>query len=50
MHLASYGSYYRIASLLIDNKADLFLQNVHGKTALTNINNNLLMIKLLKKA
>ena len=44
------NSYYRIVNMLINKKADLFIKNSKGKTALTGVNNNLLMIKVLKKA
>lgn len=50
LHLASYSSYYRIVSLLLGKRADIFIRNGKGKTPLSNISNNLLMIKLLKKA
>ena len=50
LHLATFGSYYRITSLLIENKADLFISNVTGKSPFTHINNNLLMVKIVKKA
>ena len=36
--------------MLINRKADLFLKNLKGKTPMTGVNNNLLMIKILKKA
>ena len=48
LHLAATGSYYRIVNYLIDNGADLFIYNIHGKTPYTNITNNFLMIKILK--
>jgi hypothetical protein len=35
---------------LLNNGADLFIRNSKGYTPLSSINNNLLMIKLLKKA
>lgn len=41
---------YRIVNLLIAYRADLFIQNIDGKTALTIIQNNFLMLKLIKKA
>lgn len=47
--IATGNSYYDIVNLLLDHKADLFSLNNEGKSAFTNINNNLLMIKLLKK-
>lgn len=50
LHIAAYASYYRIVTLLINNHADMFLRNLKGKTPLGSINNNLLMIKILKKA
>lgn len=50
LHIAAYGSYYRIVTLLINNGADIFLRNKQGKSALTSITNNLLMIKILKKS
>jgi ankyrin repeat protein len=48
--LACNSNLYRIVNLLISHKADLFVQNSDGKTALTIISNNLLMLKLIKKA
>lgn len=50
LHIAATSSYYRIVNMLIAKKADLFLKNVRGKTPMTSVNNNLLMIKVLKKA
>lgn len=50
LHISAYSSYYRIVNLLLQNKSDLFLRNVKGKTPMGSINNNLLMIKILKKA
>jgi hypothetical protein len=35
---------------LLNKKADLFIRNYQCKTPFTSITNNLLMIKLLKKA
>lgn len=50
LHLATMGSYYRIVNFLIDHGADQFARNSYGKNPFTAINNNLLMIKMLKKA
>ena len=50
LHLATTGSYYRIVHYLIDKGADLFALNSFGKSPFSVINNNLLMIKILKKA
>ena len=50
LHLATTGSYYRIVHQLIENGADLFALNALGKDPFTSISNNLLMIKILKKA
>ena len=50
LHLAACSSLYRIVHKLIAAKADLFIANLDGKTALTGIGNNLLMMKIIKKA
>jgi ankyrin repeat protein len=50
LHIASYASFYRIVNLLLQSEANLFVRNAKGKTPLGNINNNLLMIKILKKS
>lgn len=50
IHLAAGTSLYRIAHVLIANEANLFLTNSDGKTPITAVGNNILMIKILKKA
>jgi ankyrin repeat protein len=50
LQLACNTNLYRIVNLLISHKADLFVPNVEGKTALTIISNNFLMLKIIKKA
>lgn len=50
LHLACCGNYYRIVNSLIQAKVDLFAYNAEGKTPFTIINNNMLMLKLIKKA
>lgn len=50
MHIAASGSYYRIVNLLVFKNADLTIRNLRGFTPLSSISNNLLMIKILKKA
>lgn len=50
LHIAATFSYYRIVGLLIDNSADLFVRDIFDKTPFSSVTNNLLMIKLLKKA
>eukprot|EP00347_Sterkiella_histriomuscorum_P022013 403331989 len=53
LHLAASGSYitnYKIVNILIENGADLFIQNIYQKTPFNCVSNNLLMLKLLKKA
>ena len=49
LHLAASNSYYDIVDALFQYKANLFAQNRDGATVFTAIQNNLLMIKLLKK-
>ena len=43
------NSYYDIVDLLFQHKANMFEPNAKGKTVISSIQNNLLMIKLLKK-
>ena len=53
LHLAALGSYtsnYKIVNLLIDQGANLFMYNINLKTPFSVVSNNLLMIKILKKA
>ncbi|TNV86312.1 hypothetical protein FGO68_gene14153 [Halteria grandinella] len=50
LHIACTTNLYRIVNLLLAYRADLFTQNLDGKTPLTIIQNNFLMLKLLKKA
>ena len=50
LHLATNGSYYKIVNFLIASGGDLFARNTLGKNPFTQVNNNLLMIKMLKKA
>lgn len=50
MHIATFASYYKIVNLLVENGADLFVRNGKNLTAHNCITNNLLMIKILKKA
>ncbi len=50
LHIACCANYYRIVNSLIQAKADLFVYNADGKTPFTIINNNMLMLKLIKKA
>jgi len=50
LQIACCSNLYRIVYLLITSGADLFLPNIDGKTALTVIHNNLLMMKIIKKA
>lgn len=38
-----------MVEMLCENKADLFLRNKDNQTAFSQISNNLLMVKLLKK-
>lgn len=49
MHIAGENNFYDIIDLLFQYKADLFVQDERGNTPFTNISNNLLMIKLIKK-
>lgn len=49
LHIASDNNFYDIVDLLFQYKADLFTKDDRGNTPFTGINNNLLMIKLLKK-
>ena len=49
LHLACCSNLYRIVYLLIAGDSDLFLHNLEGKSSLTVINNNLLMMKIVKK-
>lgn len=49
LHIASENNFYDIVEILFEYKADLFRQDDKGNTPFTGINNNLLMIKLLKK-
>jgi ankyrin repeat protein len=49
LHLAAQNSFYDIVELLVDHGADTFIRNKKYQTPLSSINNNLLMIKLLKK-
>ena len=49
LHLASENNFYDIVDLLFQYKADIFQEDERGNTPFTGINNNLLMIKLLKK-
>ena len=42
-------SYYDIVEIIVEHGADLLVRNGAGQTPLSSINNNLLMIKLLKK-
>ncbi len=50
LQIACCSNLYRIVYQLIFAKADLFQPNADGKTALTVIHNNLLMMKIIKKA
>lgn len=49
LHLASMNAFYDIVDLLFQHKANMFEPNAEGKTVFTSVQNNLLMIKLLKK-
>ena len=49
LHLAASNSYYDIVDALFQYKANLFAKNKDGATVFNAIQNNLLMIKLLKK-
>jgi ankyrin repeat protein len=50
LHLACCSNYYRIVNSLIEAKSDMFSYNSEGKTPFTIINNNMLMLKLIRKA
>lgn len=50
LQIACCSNLYRIVYLLITSGADLFVPNIDGKTSLTVIHNNLLMMKIIKKA
>ena len=50
LHIACCANYYRIVNSLIQAKVDLFAYNAEGKSPFTIINNNMLMLKLIKKA
>lgn len=50
LQLACCSNLYRVVCLLIYHKADPFVQNAEGKSAFTIIQNNLLMMKLVKRS
>lgn len=50
LHLAASNSHYRIVNHLLSSQADLFARNAENKMPLTLIQNNMLMIKIIKKA
>jgi hypothetical protein len=49
MHLAAQSGNFEILHLFFDFKAELFEVNAKGQRPLHSFNNNLLLLKLLKK-